>query len=151
MGGVRSFSTTVQKKDDDKNGFSRLTKHYRERVAMEKAIEEVRSEMTFNHLPYGIRFFMFLNRIKFRLFVLGTLVALFNYWGNLIGIGGSRLERVWKKYKKRWIFRYNKSAMVYTSAVETTYEPKLLSRESTDKLSQLFIKMDRELDNGFSR
>ena len=102
--------------------------------------------MTYNHLPYGIRFLMFLNRIKFRLFVLASLAALFNYWGNLLGIGGSRLERVWKKYKKRWIFRYNKHAMVYASALETTYEPKLLSRESTNKLSQLFLKMDRELD-----
>jgi len=80
---------------------------------MEKAIGDIELDMTFNHLPYGIRFFMFLNRIKFRIFVLVSLGTLFNYWGNLLGIASSRLERVFKKYKKRWIYKYNRSAMTY--------------------------------------
>ncbi len=74
---------------------------------MEKALDDLHEEMTFNHLPYGIRFFMFLNRIKFRIFFVCTLGALLNYWGNILGIASSRIERVFKKYKKRWIFKYN--------------------------------------------
>ena len=119
---------------------------------MEKAIVDVREEITFNHLPYGLRFLMFLNRIKFRIFVLCTLVAFFNYWGNLLGIFNARMERVFKKYKKRWIFKYNREALTYETALETTFEPERLSRPSTDKLSKLFVKIDREqVEHGFSR
>ena len=118
---------------------------------MERAVKDLKEEMTFNHLPVGIRFIMFLNRIKFRIFVVLSLGALFSYWGNLIGIASSRIERVFKKYKKRWIFKYNRPAMTHQSALETKYEPAKLSRSSTEKLCQLFIKLDRELENGFSR
>ena len=118
---------------------------------MGNAVKAMEEEMTYNHLPYGLRFFMFLYRIKFRIFFFCTLAGLFNYWGNLLGIFSSRMERVFKKYKKRWIFRYNRSAMTYASAMETIYEPKKLSGQSTEKLSQLFIRIDRELEFGFSR
>ena len=118
---------------------------------MEKAVKDMHEEMTFNHLPYGIRFFMFLNRIKFRIFVFVTLGSLFSYWGNLLGLATSKLERVFKKYKRRWIFKYNRPAMTYQTTLETRYEPERLSRASTEKLSQLFIKLDRELEYGFSR
>ena len=102
---------------------------------MDIAIKDMEEEMKYNHLPYGIRFIMFLNRIKFRIFFVVSVAALFNYWGNLLGICSSRLERVFKKYKKRWIYRYNRPAMTYSSALETRYEPAKLSRQSTDKLS----------------
>ena len=124
----RSFSTTPIKKKEEPFGFGRLTKHYRERKAMENAIEAMHEEMTYNHLPYGIRFFMFLNRIKFRLFVLLSLGSLFSYWGNLLGMATSKFERVFKKYKRRWIFKYNSAAMTYQTALDTKYEPKHLSR-----------------------
>ena len=150
-----NFSTTSSSKEkvkDDSEGFARLTKHYKERQAMKGAIVDFEAEMTFNHLPYGIRFFMFLNRIKFRIFVLATLAALFSYWGNLLGLAGSRVERWFKKYKKRWIYRYNRPALVYKSAMETRFEPTKMSRPSTDKLSQHFIAIDRELEEyGYSR
>ena len=115
----RSFSTNANarleelKKKDKLDGFVRLTMHYKERKAMENAKEDLMAEMTFNHLPYGLRFFMFLNRIKFRIFVLVSLGALFNYWGNLLGIATSKIERVYKKYKKRWVFKHNRAAMTY--------------------------------------
>merc|ERR1719469_457022 len=41
--------------------------------------------------------------------------------------------------------------MTYTTALDTRYVPARLSRPSTEKLSQLFIRLDRELENGFSR
>ena len=146
------FSTALKNKDDEEiKGFARLTKHYKERKAMERAIVDIEEEMTFNHLPYGIRFFMFLNRIKLRIFIICSLVALFNYWGNLLGLASSRIERVFKKYKKRWIYKYNRTAMTYATALETRYEPTKLSRPSTDRLSALFVKIDRELEYGLSR
>jgi len=117
----------------------------------ERAIKDLNEEMTFNHLPYTIRFLMFLNRMKFKFFIFGSMVALFNYWGNVLGLGASRLERVFKKYKKRLIYKYNRLELTFESAYETLYEPARMSRPSTDKLSQLFLRIDRELEHGFSR
>ena len=107
--------------------------------------------MTFNHLPTGIRFLMFLYRIKMRILFVAVVGAYFSYWGNLVGIATSRIERVFKKYKKRLTFRYNHDAMTEPNAIATLYEPKRLSGQSTDKLSKLFVKIDRELQHGFSR
>lgn len=119
---------------------------------MVAAIKDFENDMTHSHLPIGIKFIMFLNRIKFRIFVLVTLGTLGTYWGNLLGMAGDRITRFGKKYKKRWIYKYNRPALTYPTALETRYEPAKLSRASTDKLSQLFLKIDREMEeNGFSR
>ena len=74
---------------------------------MEKALEEAEKEMVHYHYPIGLKFFMFLKRIKFRIFLLCTLGALCYYWGNLLGMASDRWIRVVKKYKKRWIYKYN--------------------------------------------
>ena len=71
---------------------------------------------------------MFIVRIRFRLFVLASIGALFNYWGNLLGLGTSKVERSFKKYKKRWIFRNNPHLIVYDTAIETTFQPTKISR-----------------------
>ena len=99
---------------------------------MKAGIEAFESDMTFNHLPYGIRFIMHLNRIKYRIMIFVTLFMLFSYWGNMLGIAGSRIERLFKKYKKRWIYKNHRTSMTYESANETQFEPKHLSRSSTD-------------------
>ena len=118
---------------------------------MVKAIKEEEEAMEKYHLPIGIKFFMFIKRIRFRIFVLCSIGALFYYWGNLLGMASGRLTRVYKKYKRRWIYRFNRPAFTNISALETLYVPEKLSRESTDKLSALFVKLDSELDLGFSR
>merc|ERR1719469_815065 len=41
--------------------------------------------------------------------------------------------------------------MTYTTALDTRYVPAKLSKSHTERLSQLFIKLDRELEHGFSR
>ena len=41
--------------------------------------------------------------------------------------------------------------MSYQSALDTTYEPIKLSQDSTDKLSEAFLKTDRLLKEGVSR
>ena len=41
--------------------------------------------------------------------------------------------------------------MAYQSALDNSWEPKKLSRVSTEKLSDLFVKLDRELKHGVSR
>lgn len=55
------------------------------------AIKDFEDAMTHSHLPIGIKFIMFLNRIKFRIFVLITLGTLGTYWGNLLGMAGDRI------------------------------------------------------------
>ena len=75
----------------------------------------------------------------------------FNLWGNAFGWIMSKMERLGKKYKLRWITRYNPTCVAYTTALEANWEPKRLSRQSTDSLSEAFVKVDRELEFGFSR
>lgn len=132
-------SQTVENQNEPTQSFKRLTQHYKERKAMSKVIDEIEAEMTFNHLPYRVRFFMFLFRIKYRILFLATIGVLFNYWGNVLGIASSRMERSFKKYKKSYIFHKHEVKMTYASANDTLYEPKLLSGPSTDRLSKLFV------------
>ena len=63
----------------------------------------------------------------------------------------ARVERFGKKYKLRWITKYNPSCVAYTTALEANWEPTKLSRTSTDSLSEAFVKLDRELEWGMSR
>ena len=41
--------------------------------------------------------------------------------------------------------------MAYTTALDTRFVPEKLSSESIDKLSALFVRLDGELDLGYSR
>ena len=74
---------------------------------MDRVIKEIEQETKFNHLPYLTRIGQFLWRKKFRWVFLAGTYAAFNYWGNLFALAAARIERVYKKYKKRWIARYN--------------------------------------------
>ena len=94
---------------------------------MSTIIHEVEGEMTFNHLPKRNRFFMFLNRAKFKLIFAAGLAVSFNYWANLLGVLTSRAERSCKKYKKRYIMRKNPVAMTYASANDALFETKYIS------------------------
>ena len=84
---------------------------------MENALKEMQEDITFNHIGYMRRFSMFTWRIRFRLFFAATIYAAFQYWGNIFAMAMGRLERVYKKYKKRWIIKYNPQCMVYESAL----------------------------------
>lgn len=105
----------------------------------------------YNHLPYLLRTKLFIWRTKFRWVFLIIAVATFNFWGNAFGLLSAKIERTYKKYKKRWITRYNPECITYQSALDTMYEPKALSRGSTERLCELFIRVDREMQHGFSR
>lgn len=118
---------------------------------MQKAIKDAEEDMEKYHLPLGLKFLMFLKRIRFRIFLLCSLGSLFYYWGNLLGMATSKIEKVKKKYKRRWIYKYNRPAMAYTTALDTRFVPEKLSSESIDKLSALFVRLDGELDLGYSR
>jgi len=118
---------------------------------MVRAIEDVNSDMKYNHLPYWRRFAMFLGRYKWKLFFFGLFASAFNYWGNGLGFITARMERSYRKYKKRWIIRYNPQCITYTTALDTMWEPKKLSRTTTEKLSELFVQIDKEMEYGFSR
>lgn len=99
---------------------------------MERVIKEIEAETKFNHLPYFVRIRGFLWRKKFRFIFLAGVYAAFNYWGNLFGLFAARMERVYKKYKRRWITRYNPHSIAYESALETVWQPNTLSRKATD-------------------
>lgn len=118
---------------------------------MQRAIEDIHADMKFNHLPPFRRFRMFLHRYRWKMFFFGVFLYLFNLWGNAFGFITARIEKSSRKYKKRWIAKYNPHCITYMTAIETTWEPTRLSRPSTDRLSEVFVKMDRELDYGMSR
>jgi hypothetical protein len=80
------------------------------------------------------------------LFILG-----FNFVGNFFGFFIARLERSARKIKKQWIMKRNPSILSYQSAADTLYEPSALSVISTDRLAEAFIRIDRQLRDGFSR
>ena len=103
---------------------------------MVKALPDVQSEIVYNNMPYIRRFYHFVIRIRFRIFVVGSFAALFNYWGNILGMGTSKVERTYRKYKKRWIFRNNPSLITYDTALETLFEPVHISRPSANQLSE---------------
>jgi hypothetical protein len=118
---------------------------------MKRALEDVYAEMKYNHLPWNKRIRMFLKRYRWRILFMGLFVYMFNIWGNAFGFVTARFERSYRKYKKRWITRYNPSCITYTTAIDTTWQPKRLARQSTERLSELFVKLDRELEHGMSR
>ena len=118
---------------------------------MEGVLKEMQADIVYNNIPYMRRFSMFTWRMRFRFFFLGSLYAAFHYWGNLFAMFTARMERTYKKYKKRWITKYNPACIEYESAREALWEPTKISRQSSKKLSEQFVKLDRELEFGFSR
>jgi hypothetical protein len=118
---------------------------------MKRALEDINAEMKYNHLSRTKRTRMFLKRYRWRILFIGLFVYMFNIWGNGFGFFAARMERSYRKYKKRWLTRYNPHCITYTTAIETTWEPKRLSRPSTERLSELFVRLDRELEHGVSR
>ena len=118
---------------------------------MKRALEDLHAEVKYNHLPVNRRVRLFFHRYRWKFFWGFIAVYLFTLWGNAFGFVTARMERTYRKYKKRWLYRYNPSCITYTTAIETTWQPKRLSRPSTDRLSEMFVKLDRELEYGMSR
>ena len=104
--------------------------------------------MKYNHMPYGARIRLFFRRKKAVFFTLFVLYATFTIWGNAMCYWSSVMERSFKSLKKRWIARKYPHCMAWSSAFDTQYEPKNISRQTTDKLSELFVKVDRETPGG---
>ena len=118
---------------------------------MERVINVMEEDVKYNHLPLFRRVGLFFYKRKWRFIFAAALYGGFRYWGNGMGLIGSKIERTFKKYKKRWIFRYNPTCMAHQSAIDTMYTPAALSRQSTDLVSEMFVKVDREMEYGVSR
>ena len=118
---------------------------------MERVIEELQHEVKYNHLPLLRRVPNFLWRKKWRFVVIALATYTFTYWANGVGFISSKLERTFKRYKRRFITRIAPNCMAYQTALDNNWEPSKLSRVSTEKLSEMFIKLDRELPHGVSR
>ena len=112
---------------------------------MERVVEELQHEIKYNHIPYFRRISLFLWRKKWRFVFIGMAAWSFTYWGNGLGFVSAKLERTFKRYKRSMITKYTPDCMAYASALDNSWEPRYLSRVSTEKLSDLFIKLDREL------
>jgi hypothetical protein len=89
---------------------------------MKSAIEEIEATQTYNHLPLFKRVSMFCWKRKWRFFWLFAIVWMFNAWGNGLGSIFAKFERMFKKYKVRWIARYNPDVIAFTTARETQWE-----------------------------
>ena len=118
---------------------------------MERVIVELQHEIKYNHLPYFRRIPHFLWRKKWRFVFIGLATWSFTYWANGLGFVSSKLERTFKRYKRSLITRYAPTCMTYQTALDNSWEPSKLSRVSTEKLSDMFVKLDRELKHGVSR
>jgi hypothetical protein len=65
---------------------------------------------------------------KWRLIFFVVFALGFNWWGNAMGWVLGKMERFGKKYKLRWITKYNPHCIAYTTALEAVWEPTKLSR-----------------------
>jgi len=95
---------------------------------MERTIKTMQEDIVYNNIPYFRRFSMFTWRMRFRIFFIGTIYAAFQYWGNLFALLTSRIERTFKKYKKRWIAKYNPQCIEYETARATLWTPEKISK-----------------------
>lgn len=144
--------------------FDRLVTHYvnsyldlkkfrvqRERKIAKNLLEEWREREYFNHLGYWTRMKLFVQMRKKRFFYIFLFVLSFNYFANVLGFFAARIERSGRKYKKKFLMKRYPNTITYQSALDTLYEPKKLSLQSTDLLGESFIKIDRLLRDGVSR
>lgn len=88
---------------------------------------------------------------KFRYIFLGAVYKLLEYYEISTKTFTSRYHRSLNKYKKRWVTRYNPSAVTYLTAQETTWQSELLSKQVSDRFSEMFVRLDAELKFGVSR
>jgi hypothetical protein len=88
---------------------------------------------------------LFFKTKKSRFLWIFLFAATFRYSGNVFGFFTSRWERTLRKLKKRWIYKYNPYIITYQSAIDTVYEPTKISQFSTERLSEAFLKVDRQL------
>jgi hypothetical protein len=93
---------------------------------------------------------MFVWRKRTRFSVVILLGSTFTQWGNAIILISSKLERTFKRYKREWILKRSPWTVGWQSAIDTTWQPKTLSRQSTDRIGELFVKVDRELKGGIT-
>lgn len=94
---------------------------------------------------------MFLKRMKYRIFVISALAATFNSWANATIFASSGLERAFKRWKHGHIYKNYPQCMGYDTAFETNWESGQLSRESSERLGQIFVMADREIKGGVTR
>ena len=95
---------------------------------MERVIKVMEEDVKYNHLPIFRRVGNFFWQKKGRFIVLGLIFAGYQYWGSPLAMFGAWVERTYKKYKKRWIYRYNPHCVAYQTAMDTIWEPEKLSR-----------------------
>ena len=69
---------------------------------MESLKKEMQEEITKRNIPYLTKFSMWTWRMRFRIFLLASIYAAFQYWGNIFSLMGARLRKFYAKYQARW-------------------------------------------------
>ena len=78
---------------------------------MARALEEMQKTITFNSQPFYIRLSTRLWEKKWRFIFMGLFALAYNKWGSPLAKMKARKERSVNKYKKRWLNKYNPSAV----------------------------------------
>jgi hypothetical protein len=118
---------------------------------MKEVIKDMKAREEHLSKPFATRFYLFFWTKKRRIFYLIMLSYLYYKWTNISNFFSSRTERLVNKYKRRWIQRYNPQAIIYITPKDFDYVPAKLSKQSADRLGQVYVQGDRQLKNGFSR
>lgn len=111
----------------------------------------MRAKQYFSHLKRWDRVKIFFRSRRRMFLYLFLFILAFNFLGNVVGFFLARLERSARKYKKQWIMGKNPSLITYSTAMDTMYVPMKISQQSTDRLGDLFLRIDRDLKEGVSR
>ena len=119
---------------------------------MKLVIKDLQDRQRHASLPFMTRFKLFFILKKRRFFYLFLLYLWYRYGERVTTWTKNRKQRSINKYKRRWLTRFNPEAITYQTAIDTSYyRPQKFQREAAEKLGEAFIRVDRQLKNGFSR
>ena len=100
-------------------GYRAVTAEYAQRKTMHRLVEQMEEARNYAHLSLPRRIRLFFMEKKRRFFYVFLLFMTFHYWSRVSMWVSARIERTSKKYRKRWIYRFQPTIIVYPTALET--------------------------------
>ena len=140
-------------------GFKRLHDHQLERKVMLKVIEQNKEALLKQEMGIHRRFldYWLIKKRRIVYLMLGGLVYYYDLYAKITGWWASKKERMAKKYRKRWAFKYNPifaQQLAYKETIESFSLPqncKKLSPETVEKATSLLYNSDQTLKYGLCR
>jgi len=119
---------------------------------MKLLIQDMQERQRYASLPFSTRFKYFFTLKKRRFFYLFLIYMWYKYGERITTWVKNRRLRAINKYKRRWLTRFTPETVTYQTAIDTSYyTPAKLNKETADRLGEAFVRVDRQLKNGFSR